>query len=68
MSEVEELAEIINKYHIGCNLPIECFSECGKCCAKAILAAGYCPVEPVQLGMIDIAHNEAKGQLYRERS
>ena len=49
MNEVEKLAEIVGKYHMGCNLPVECNTECAKCCAKAILDAGYLPVQPVQL-------------------
>ena len=46
MVEINELAKIISKYHIGCNLPIECYSDCAKCCAKAIQEAGYVKLPP----------------------
>jgi hypothetical protein len=43
--QIANLAEIISKYHIGCNLPIECYAKCDECCARAILKAGYITVE-----------------------
>ena len=50
--KAEKLAGIIRQYHIGCNLPIECYTKCDECCAKAILEAGYLQVVPVQLEVL----------------
>ena len=38
---IEHLALIIGKYHIGCDLLIECNTQCSECCANALYAAGY---------------------------
>ena len=38
---IEKIAKIISKYHIGCNLPIECNTGCELCGAKALYDAGY---------------------------
>jgi len=46
---IAELAEIISKHHIGCNLPKDCNTKCDKCAAQAILGAGYTrPAEPAE--------------------
>jgi len=38
MTDLREKGEAeLAKYHIGCNLKVECNSECTKCAAKAII-------------------------------
>ena len=40
-TQLNELAVIIERRHIGCGLPKECYTECGLCSAEAIYEAGY---------------------------
>ena len=40
-AQLKEIAEVVDKYHIGCGLPIECNSECDVCAAKALWDSGY---------------------------
>jgi len=57
----ERIEKIISKYHIGCNLPIECNSECYKCAAQALLDTGYRLISPDKLKPLSEVLNQLKG-------
>ncbi len=44
-AQIKELAEEVGKYHIGCNLPKECYAECDICAAEALYELGYRKME-----------------------
>ena len=40
-TQLNELAGIIERHHIGCGLPKECYTKCVLCAAEVIYEAGY---------------------------
>jgi len=50
---VGRIAQIVSKYHIGCGLKKECNSECDKCCAQALIDAGYRLIPKELKGLCD---------------
>lgn len=64
MNEIEKLAEIIMKFEMACKCEgVACpdGSECYACEAKAIIDAGYLPVEPVEIEGLTFSKDEIVG-------